>query len=79
MSQQVTINYNIEYPEERRAALRALKSTDAYLVLWTMHQELFRAADQAADPAESEYAEKWLNVFNQLLDKYAINIYEELD
>ena len=80
MSQEVTIRFNIEEPIELKAAMRALKATDAYLVLYNLREELIESIHgEMSSLAESVQAEAWLTKLNDLSIKYNINLEEELN
>lgn len=79
MSQQVQITFNIEYPEERRAAMRCMKATDAYLALWEMQNKLRDVWKYSDVEIEVHEAEKWRDVLSSCMEKFGIDLDEELD
>lgn len=79
MSQQVQITFNIEHPEEKTAALRCLKATDAYLALLKMQEELRKVWKYSPCSVEVAEAEKWRDKLQECMEYYGIDLDEELD
>ena len=74
MSQQITITFKLEDAEDKAAAVRALKATEAYLALLAMDGELRDAYKYHDDEA----ADKWRDVLRSCMDRYDVSL-EELD
>ena len=79
MSQQVNICFNIEQPNERKAAIRCLKADNAYIALHTLRERLRATAKYNETENIAAEAERWLEELHDLLDTYGISIEEELD
>lgn len=78
MSQQVQITFNIEDESERQAALRALKATDAYLVIWEFTQELRKVWKYSEDDSAAAAAELWRDRLFEYMDQHGVHLDEEL-
>lgn len=73
-----SLHFNLDDPEDRKACLRALKSTDAYLVISVMFDELRQVWKYGQDEIDAKYAEKWRDTLYELCKDYAIDLDAEL-
>jgi len=61
------------------AAVRALKATDAYIVIWDMFQELRKVWKYSEDNTAIEYADHWDQKLRELCDANGIDVWNELN
>jgi hypothetical protein len=60
------------------AAVRALKATQAYLVIWEMFQELRKIYKYSEDEIDAEHADKWADKLRELCEQHGIDVWLEL-
>ena len=70
-------NINFQLPEEKHNLLRAMKATEAYLVIWDMFQELRKVYKYSEDEQAVEDANKWRDTLQELCDQYGVDVYSE--
>lgn len=75
------IKFDMSDLDDRKAYLRCFKSLDMSLVLWTFMRQTRKEFENNTLSSEDFYAgvEQTFEKFNELLDKYAINIDELVD
>lgn len=74
------MNVNLLYtlPEEKQELLRALKATNAYLVVYDMFQELRKVWKYSELEDEIAFAEHWRDKLIEICSFNGVNVDEEL-
>lgn len=75
----VTIEFNTEEPHEQLELRRALKATEAYLVIHGMYNHLRSICKYGEDEQRAEFAEEMRQVLYALEEQYGINTSIELE
>jgi len=67
---------NDDSPE---AAVRALKATQAYQVIWEMFQELRKVYKYSDVDVDAEHADKWREKLQDICEEYGVDVWNELN
>jgi len=72
------LQFDLNDPDDRESHIRAIKATDAYLVIWEMFQELRKDWKYSQDPEVVKHAEKYRDLLNSLVHGHGIDLDNEI-
>lgn len=73
------LQFDLNENEDRLGHLRAVKATDAYLVIYNMFEELRKDWKYSQDPEVVKHAERYRDILNMLVTQHSIDLDNELE
>jgi hypothetical protein len=68
------LRFNLDDSDDKKAHLRAVKATDAYIVLWDTFQFMRTIIKYGDDEKEAEVMEKLRDYMQDKMDEYGISM-----